>query len=327
MGVDSEIEDASFLGPEAFLERVADPLVLEHVSGQTEAVLVFEASSALRPSTEMVSPASLSSHASVDVFFDSIDGFPCFFVGAVERSSSVSDGSLGSRGSLLVSASGGAEHVSSLHDETSDGTLQFLGESVPALEVLLYAPSIAMSGSVLTGVSVDGSFVGSLGFSVLLGVLFSISGLLGLSSGSLLGLSIGCFLGFSSSLLGLSSSGSLLGLSIGSLLGLSSGSFLDSSFLGFSSSGFKLCHRGRRVDTEIPILLCAFAFTSFERSETTSLFADESFCALRVIITVSLATFKSMFAFTMHIDVLKVKFLDEGRGRLSRGLGSDHGDS
>ena len=303
MGVDSEIEDASFLGPEAFLERVADPLVLEHVSGQTEAVLVFEASSALRPSTEMVSPASLSSHASVDVFFDSIDGFPCFFVGAVERSSSVSDGSLGSRGSLLVSASGGAEHVSSLHDETSDGTLQFLGESVPALEVLLYAPSIAMSGSVLTGVSVDGSFVGSLGFSVLLGVLFSISGLLGLSSGS------------------------LLGLSIGSLLGLSSGSFLDSSFLGFSSSGFKLCHRGRRVDTEIPILLCAFAFTSFERSETTSLFADESFCALRVIITVSLATFKSMFAFTMHIDVLKVKFLDEGRGRLSRGLGSDHGDS
>ena len=172
MGVDSEIEDASFLGPEAFLERVADPLVLEHVSGQTEAVLVFEASSALRPSTEMVSPASLSSHASVDGSFDSIDGFPCFFVGAVERSSSVSDGSLGSRGSLLVSASGGAEHVSSLHDETSDGTLQFLGESIPALEVLLYAPSIAMSGSVLTGVSVDGSFVGSLGFSVLLCVLF-----------------------------------------------------------------------------------------------------------------------------------------------------------
>ena len=172
MGVDSEIEDASFLGPEAFLERVADPLVLEHVSGQTEAVLVFEASSALRPSTEVVSPASLSSHASVDGSFDSIDGFPCFFVGAVERSSSVSDGSLGSRGSLLVSASGGAEHVSSLHDETSDGTLQFLGESVPALEVLLYAPSIAMSGSMLTGVSVDGSFVGSLGFSVLLCVLF-----------------------------------------------------------------------------------------------------------------------------------------------------------
>ena len=172
MGVDSEIEDASFLGPEAFLERVADPLVLEHVSGQTEAVLVVEASSALRPSTEMVSPASLSSHASVDGSFDSIDGFPCFFVGAVERSSSVSDGSLGSRGSLLVSASGGAEHVSSLHDETSDGTLQFLGESVPALEVLLYAPSIAMSGSMLTGVSVDGSFVGSLGFSVLLCVLF-----------------------------------------------------------------------------------------------------------------------------------------------------------
>ena len=172
MGVDSEIEDASFLGPEAFLERVADPLVLEHVSGQTEAVLVLEASSALRPSTEMVSPASLSSHASVDGSFDSIDGFPCFFVGAVERSSSVSDGSLGSRGSLLVSASGGAEHVSSLHDETSDGTLQFLGESIPALEVLLYAPSIAMSGSVLTGVSVDGSFVGSLGFSVLLCVLF-----------------------------------------------------------------------------------------------------------------------------------------------------------
>jgi hypothetical protein len=172
LGVDSEIEDASFLGPEAFLERVADPLVLEHVSGQTEAVLVLEASSALRPSTEMVSPASLSSHASVDGSFDSIDGFPCFFVGAVERSSSVSDGSLGSRGSLLVSASGGAEHVSSLHDETSDGTLQFLGESIPALEVLLYAPSIAMSGSVLTGVSVDGSFVGSLGFSVLLCVLF-----------------------------------------------------------------------------------------------------------------------------------------------------------
>ena len=172
MGVDSEIEDTSFLGPEAFLERVADPLVLEHVSGQTEAVLVFEASSALRPSTELVSPASLSSHASVDVSSDSTDGFPCFFVGTVERSSSVSDVSLGSRGSLLVSASGGAEHVSSLHDETSDGTLQFLGESVPALHVLLYALNIAMSGSVLTGVSVDGSFVGSLGFSVLLGVLF-----------------------------------------------------------------------------------------------------------------------------------------------------------
>lgn len=172
MDVDSEVEDTSFLGPEAFLERVADPLVLEHVSGQTEAVLVFEASSALRPSTELVSPASLSSHASVDVSSDSTDLFPCVFAGTVKRSSSVSDVSLGSRGSLLVSASGGVEHVSSLHDETSDGTLQFLGESVPALHVLLYALNIAMSGSVLTGVSVDGSFVGSLGFSVLLGVLF-----------------------------------------------------------------------------------------------------------------------------------------------------------
>ena len=166
----SESEDAGLLGPETFLESVSDPSVSEHVSSDSIAVTVLEASSALRELAESVSPASSASHASVNSALDSSHGSPGVLLGAVERSSSSLHVSFGLVGSLGEVLSGASEVLSSNEDHTADGSLDVSGESVVVLEVSSDASSSASAVSVLLGVRFLGASllgVGSLDVSLL----------------------------------------------------------------------------------------------------------------------------------------------------------------